>query len=59
MIAAAGQNLLRAGATKVEVIIICKMYDVAISASKGRRSCVSRIMLQLNALLDSLLLSGC
>lgn len=59
MIAGAVQNLLKAGATKVEIIIICKMYDVAISASEGRRSCVSRFMLQLNAFLCSLLLSGC
>lgn len=59
LIVGAGQNLLRAGATKVEIIIICKMYAVAISASKGQRSCVSRFVLQLNALLHSLLLSGC
>lgn len=57
--AGAGQNLLRAGATQVEIIIICEMYDVAISASEGRRSCVSRFILHVNLLLCSLLLSGC
>lgn len=54
---ARGQNPLKAGATKVE-IIICKMYDVDISESEGLKSYVVRLTLHLDILLHSLLLFG-
>lgn len=53
-----GQDPPKAGATKVHIIVICKMYDVDISEPEGLRSYVIGFIMHLNVWLYSLLLSG-